>query len=75
MHPDLLRALEKERRAELLRPHHFRETPTDGQLGTPRRVRTPARRARRSIGIALVGVGTRLLRDGHAGIDLIDTRR
>jgi hypothetical protein len=70
MHPDLLRALEKERRAELLRHQHFR--PSRTELPATRR---PRPRVRRSLGLALVGIGTRLLRDGGSAIDLVDVRR
>jgi hypothetical protein len=72
MHPDLLWALEKERRAELLRHHHFRQPNTDLQVDAE--TRQPQRRVRRSIGIAFVGIGTRLLGESRAGVDLIETR-
>jgi hypothetical protein len=70
VHPDLLWALENERRADLLRHHQFRQPQTDLQphaTGVSKRVR-------HSIGMAFVAVGTRLLREGRSGIDLIDTR-
>jgi hypothetical protein len=71
MHPDLLRALEKERRAEILRRHQFRQSPTPAPAA---RARPPVRRVRRSIGFAFVGIGTRLLGEGRSGVDLIETR-
>jgi hypothetical protein len=72
MHPDLLGALAKERRAEFLRHQYFRQ-PQDAE-GPRHEPRNPVRRVRRSIGFAFVGIGTRLLRDHRAGIDLIDSR-
>jgi hypothetical protein len=72
MHPDLLRALANERRAELLRHRHFRQP--QAAEGPHHEARNPVRRVRRSIGFAFVGIGARLLRDNRAGVDLIDSR-
>jgi hypothetical protein len=73
MHPELLRALERERRAELLRPYQFRQP-----RATPPAARRPVgttRRVRHSVGLAFVSIGTRLMRDGRTSVDLIDGRR
>jgi hypothetical protein len=71
MHPEILRALERERRTELLRHHHYRQSPTRDPVG---RYRQPNRRLRRSIGTAFVEIGTRLLGEGRTGVDLVETR-
>jgi hypothetical protein len=73
MHPELLRALERERRAELLRHSQFRQPrsapPTRRPPGSTWRVR-------RSVGLAFVSIGTRLMRDGRTNVELmIDGRR
>ncbi|HXQ44827.1 MAG TPA: hypothetical protein VN816_09320 [Acidimicrobiales bacterium] len=58
MHPDLIRALARERHAEILRAQHFRDIAApSGDAGR----RGPVHHLRRSLGSALVAAGTRLM--------------
>ena len=75
MHPDLLHALGKERRAELLRQHQFRHNerrPSPSPLVARRR---PLRRLRLSLGTLLVLAGARLIGRGPDTADLYEARR
>ncbi len=74
MHPDLLRALARQREADLLREHQFRH-PDDAIL-RPHTVRRPTstRRVRHRLGLMLLVVGQRLLRDGATPAELTDVR-
>ena len=67
MHPDLLRALAEERQADILRRQHLRQTPT------PHRRRRPVLRVRLALGIAFVGIGSRLLRDNGRVVDMLES--
>jgi len=74
MHPELIRALGRERHAELLRAQHFRHrhapAAVHGETATRPR---PTRRVRISLGSALVAAGTWLLRGSASAVDLFDT--
>jgi hypothetical protein len=73
MHPDLLHALAKERRAELLRPYEFRQPEVGLSPGPVNGPDTGIGRIRRVIGVALVGAGRRVLGDSPPNvIDLLD---
>ena len=64
MHPDLIRALARERQAELLRPRQFRNTQADGYPSLDRTPPGPVHHLRRTLGSALVTAGTRLMAPG-----------
>lgn len=80
MHPDLQRALAQARHADLLRQHqrYRRDRPTTqltraghaSPTGPPR-----THRARRSLGVALVAAGQRLLQGMPAAADVSESRR
>jgi hypothetical protein len=71
VHPELIQALAREHHADLIRPRRARRRP-DGQPPIGRTVREngPTRRARSSLGLALIVVGQRLLRDTSATVEL-----
>ena len=67
MHPELINALARQRRTELLRDRallrerHFRDSPGDGSPSPGSRRRAPVHHLRRAMGSALVAAGTRLM--------------
>ncbi len=71
MHPDVIRALARERHAELLRDHHSRDSRhgADAPASHLNRRRRPVRHLRRSLGSALVQAGSRLMAPNHAAAD------
>jgi hypothetical protein len=74
MHPELLRALAREHRAELLRHHQYRQrskTPPDAVVRATR----PLRRVRLAMGTVLVTAGTRLLASAPSRVDVVSSRR
>ena len=73
MHPDLIRALARERHAELLRARQFRNTNPASSKPRPR-ASMPIQRVRRSMGSALVHAGMRLIPE-KVTVDLSPTKR
>jgi hypothetical protein len=69
MHPDLLRALARERHAELLRARQFRDNRAGGSPSPVRRTQSPVHPLRRTVGSALVAAGTRLMAPGPGPAD------
>jgi hypothetical protein len=60
MHPLLIDALVRQRRAELLRHQHFRNSEADNARSGTTRAPGSIHRARHALGSALVRAGTRL---------------
>jgi hypothetical protein len=75
VHPELIQALAREHHADLIRPRRARRP--DGQQPVGRTVRGngPTRRARSSVGLALIVVGQRLLRGTSAPVELPNVQR
>jgi hypothetical protein len=71
MHPDLIRALGRERHAELLRSRQIRDPrhAVDAVVSDLTRRRRPAGHLRRSVGAALVQAGSRLLAQNQTAAD------
>jgi hypothetical protein len=69
MHPDVIRALVRERQAELLRHQQFRNIRAPGARTARKTTRRPVHHLRLSLGSALVVAGTRLLPSSHATAD------
>jgi hypothetical protein len=61
MHPDLISALVRERRTELLRHQHFQENRRGRSRPLWQQRQRPDQRLRRTVGVALVHAGTRLM--------------
>lgn len=61
MHPNLIGALARERQAELLRQHQFRNTEADERSSVVDATRKQVHTIRCSVGSALVVAGTRLM--------------
>ena len=74
MHPDLIRALARERHAELLRARQFRDTNSGLSSPRPTGASRSMRRVRRSMGSALVHAGMRLIPE-KVTVDLSPTKR
>ena len=74
MHPDLIRALARERHAELLRARQFRDTNPAFSTPRPPGASRPMHRVRRSMGSALVHAGMRLIPE-TVTVDLSPTDR
>ena len=79
MYPDYLYALARQHHEDLLRHQHFRRRHDSTRHRHPRGPTslgpTSVGRARRSLGTALVVVGTRLLGGPSARVELFDSRR
>ena len=76
MHPELIRALGRERQAELLRAQQFRDSQlhvrVDAEVGPAsdiHRAGRPIEQFRRSLGSALVVAGTRLMATNRVSVD------
>jgi hypothetical protein len=74
MHPDLIRALARERQAENLRARQFRDTNSTSATPGAGVASGPVRRVRRSMGSALVHAGMRLIPE-TVTVDLSPTDR
>jgi hypothetical protein len=74
MYPDYLYALARQHHEDLLRHQHFRRRRDSTHPRHPRGP-TSVGRTRRSLGTALVVVGTRLLGGASAHVELFDSRR
>jgi hypothetical protein len=61
MHPHLIQALARERRAEVLRAQHFRDSGAEAVAPSVSAMGRPWHHVRRALGSALVAAGTRLM--------------
>jgi hypothetical protein len=75
VHPELIQALAREHHADLIRPRRARGPDGQHTIGRTVRADSPTRRARSSLGLALIVVGQRLLRDTSATVELPNVQR
>ncbi|MGH9016590.1 MAG: hypothetical protein ACRDY1_02465 [Acidimicrobiales bacterium] len=69
MHPDLITALARQRQADLRHEYQFRDLDGNAVDHEAARAGRPLVQVRRSLGSALVLMGTRLLPPGHPAAD------
>ncbi len=71
MHPDILAALARAQREDLLRQREFRNTARYPMRWLKTAGQPPDRRVRTRVGLALVAAGVRLAQDQPGGIELL----
>jgi hypothetical protein len=70
VHPELIQALAREHHADLIRPRRARRSDGPRPISRTVRVNSPSRRARSSLGLALIVAGERLQRGTSATVEL-----
>jgi hypothetical protein len=75
VHPEILRALARQRQAELLRQRHLRHSDELRCLRQSSADGRRPRRARQALGLKLVAVGTRLIGGNPGSLNLSDPQR